>query len=67
MAEVMVILGTITYSLAVEHPGHHIRGLGLIEAINNKTTLKIMPEEKIKTWLKPVLFSDNFNYDNYQN
>lgn len=53
-----------TYSLAVE-PWSSYPGLGLIEAINNKTSLKIMPEEKINSWLKTVIFNDSFNPESY--
>lgn len=54
-----------TYSLAVE-PWSSYPGLGLIEAINNKTSLKIMPGEKINTWLRTIIFNDNFNPDTYK-
>jgi len=54
-----------TYSLAVE-PWSSYPGLGLLEAIDNKTSLKIMPGEKINTWLKTVIFNDSFNPEEYR-
>ncbi|MCL4377729.1 MAG: DUF4432 family protein [Actinobacteria bacterium] len=54
-----------TYSLAVE-PWSSYPGLGLIEAINNKTSLKIMPGERINTWLKTIIFNDSFNQEVYK-
>lgn len=44
-----------TYNIAIE-PWSSYPGLGLVEAIKNKTSLKIMPGETKSSWLKTVVY-----------
>ncbi|MBU4293083.1 MAG: aldose 1-epimerase [Actinobacteria bacterium] len=52
-----------TYSLAIE-PWSSYPGLGLLEAIKNKTSLKISPGKVINSWLKVVVFKRDSKVNN---
>ncbi|MBC8388611.1 MAG: DUF4432 family protein [Actinobacteria bacterium] len=52
-----------TYSLAIE-PWSSYPGLGLLEAIKNKTSLHISPDEVITSWLKVVVFNRDNKVNN---
>lgn len=55
-----------TYSLAIE-PWSSYPGLGLLEAIKNKTNLKILPGKIINSWLKVIVFERNKEVKNISN
>ncbi|MBM3700206.1 MAG: DUF4432 family protein [Actinobacteria bacterium] len=55
-----------TYSLAIE-PWSSYPGLGLIECIKNKTSLKINPGEIKSSWLKVVVFERSTDVNKIDN